>query len=514
MQRLVTVLGMVTGLLELRMIMKRNMSFLSTLLILLMSFILVSCSGLAISPNDVKNGSDDGDKGYAWDDGDGDTGQIGTPPTPTVNVVTGQADTPPTPTVKVVTGQTDTPRTPTVKEVAAFRLDVGGEIGRYEFIPAKISLTVDGVTTEYGAQVHGRGNSTWGHPKSSYTIRLDDKAELLGMSRSRHWALVANYEDKSLLRNFVGTYLGEAIGLEATVTGEFVDLWLNGNYWGNYYLMEKIEPEPERVPIDGDTGILFEFDGHVMEGGFGILDPNNWASFGWSRFGTTYYNPETNDTFLPVDIGGKWVTIKEPSKSKLTLEMADFAVRLINDATDALKSHNYKRISEKLDVASFVKWYIVEELTNNTDSSMHSSVYMYYRESDAKLVMGPVWDFDRGMGNCDYWNVENRPDDLYRSGAGWFMDLFMTKEARDILKEEWEGFQPVLDDLTIIIMEKADEIHVSADYNFKRWDILTKRVGANQDWKWATVYDDYVRQLYTYLEERRELMNVFLKGLR
>ena len=60
-------------------------------------------------------------------------------------------------------------------------------------------------TTLYdgGISIRGRGNSTWnmGYSKLPYKIKLDSKTNLLGFGNSKHWALLANYMDESLLRN-------------------------------------------------------------------------------------------------------------------------------------------------------------------------------------------------------------------------------------------------------------------------------------------------------------------------
>lgn len=51
---------------------------------------------------------------------------------------------------------------------------------------------------KYDLNVKGRGNSTWSMPKKPYALKLKDKNSLLGMTKHKRWALLANYGDKTL----------------------------------------------------------------------------------------------------------------------------------------------------------------------------------------------------------------------------------------------------------------------------------------------------------------------------
>nr|MCR4569761.1 CotH kinase family protein [Bacteroidales bacterium] len=52
-------------------------------------------------------------------------------------------------------------------------------------------------------QVRGRGNTTWGWPKKPYLIKLDKKESVLGMPKHKRWILLANFMDRTLMRNLV-----------------------------------------------------------------------------------------------------------------------------------------------------------------------------------------------------------------------------------------------------------------------------------------------------------------------
>ncbi len=374
--------------------------------------------------------------------------------------------------------------------------------------------------------IKGRGNSSWLlDAKKSYTIKLDKKSEMLDMPKSKNWAIVANYEDKTLLRNYVAAWLAEEAGVTYVMELRPVDMWINGEYWGTYNLTEKIEIEKERVNITDvddtivqapdELGYLIEFDAHVMEANAGgeldkvePLDPNRWQEYGWTKTGEIYYNPDTDEYFFAVPNLGKWATIKKPSTKNVVdnPERLLYIYNKVMELDSALKARDEQRINALLDVDSFVRWYIVEELMDNTDNSFHSSVYMSL-DVDGKFVMGPVWDFDRSSGNCSYWDNTNDPTALAR--CNWVRYLLDTESGKNALKAAWQPFYEMLcEEMDSYIDSGSRLIAESQKLNFERWDILGKNILYNSD---ATnSFPDYMSQveyLKMWLYWHMELMN-------
>ncbi|MBK7793756.1 MAG: CotH kinase family protein, partial [Betaproteobacteria bacterium] len=108
-------------------------------------------------------------------------------------------------------------------------------------------------------KIRGRGNSTWGQPKNPYKLQFSNDAgyakitDVLGMKKQRNWALLADYFDRSLLRNKLALSLGSssvfADGLKWTPSGQHVEVWLNDDYVGVYLLTEDIRIDPARLDI-------------------------------------------------------------------------------------------------------------------------------------------------------------------------------------------------------------------------------------------------------------------------
>jgi len=126
-------------------------------------------------------------------------------------------------------------------------------------------------------EIKGRGNSTWWDvPKKPYRIKLESNNRLLGMSNERNWALLANYFDKTLLRNQTAFEISRIADMSWTPKSISVDYYMNGTYRGVYTLTEHVRVSEERLNLDivssGDnagealTGDYFlELDFHYDE---------------------------------------------------------------------------------------------------------------------------------------------------------------------------------------------------------------------------------------------------------
>ena len=78
------------------------------------------------------------------------------------------------------------------------------------------------------------------------------------MSEAKKWILTANYYDGTFIRNKIGFQLAQEAGLNNTPDSRFVDLYVNGRYWGLYQLTERIEVDKNRINIG--SGFLMEVD--------------------------------------------------------------------------------------------------------------------------------------------------------------------------------------------------------------------------------------------------------------
>lgn len=100
-------------------------------------------------------------------------------------------------------------------------------------------------------EIRGRGNSTWRpfeYNKLPYKIKLGTKTNLMGFGSSKHWALLANYMDESLIRNTTSYDLSGKMGMRY-LQSTHVDVILNGSYAGNYQLVGNVRVDKNRVNV-------------------------------------------------------------------------------------------------------------------------------------------------------------------------------------------------------------------------------------------------------------------------
>ncbi len=294
----------------------------------------------------------------------------------------------------------------------------------------------DGVNYEYDGAldyIKGRGNSTWKMEKKPYNLKLDKKADLFGMGKSKKWSLIANHGDTSLMRNsIIYSVAGEVLDYSPCFTP--VDLYINDEYMGSYILTTRVEVDESRVDIenlddaneDANPGVDFDtLDRGGVYGTYsGLLegtqkwveienDPENITGGYLMEFEIAdRYNGEISGF---VSNGGQPMIFKNPEyATENEVKYIAGVYQAFEDAVMAEDGYNAdgKYYTELCDIETFQAFYAINEWASNMDFGL-TSTYLYKPENDDKLYAGPVWDFDiafgRNGGNrygCDYTNPE------------------------------------------------------------------------------------------------------------
>lgn len=263
-------------------------------------------------------------------------------------------------------------------------------------------------------KIRGRGNSTWGiHPKKPYQLKFDDKTEVLGMPKDKKWIFLAEFSDKTLIRNKIAFEMGYLSRLDWTPQSVFTEVVINGSYSGTYNLSQKVEESDNRVLL-GDSGYLLEIDQ------LGRLDPDD-----------VYFRTKK---FL--------INIKEPDTEYSSNEF-NYVNELINEFEDVLMGEQfadpYLGYAKYIDIDSFVDWYLISEITKNQDSKSFSSIFLNVIPGE-KIKMGPLWDFDLAFGNVDYSECEY-PTGFWVKRHAWFDRLFDDEVFVGKVKERFLFFK-------------------------------------------------------------------------
>lgn len=338
-------------------------------------------------------------------------------------------------------------------------------VSRDVYLPAQLYLesNVAGeAPVNSSLEIRGRGNSTWDlMPKKPYRLKLTAKLPLLGMPSSRDWVLLANYSDKSLMRNALAMELGASLGMPWAPRSRFVELYLNDRYDGVYQLMENIKIAKDRVDIDelGED----DDDADVVTGGY-LLEVD------FRQDGHTIFSATEN---LPI-------VFKDPEEPSPAQE--SYLKGYIDEFESVLYSGDFadpvNGYARYIDVDSFIRWFIVNEVFRNRDANMWSSCWMY-KPRGGKLHMGPLWDFDIAAGNIDYdaaWGMTG----WWIRDAPWFSRLFEDPAFVARVREMWnEARGDQLTAMLASIRTRASEMQQSQLNNFQRWPILEMYVWPN-----------------------------------
>lgn len=350
-------------------------------------------------------------------------------------------------------------------------------------------------------KIRGRGNSTWKWEKKPYKIKLDEKASLLGLSANRDWILLANYADKSLIRNTLAYEMGRVLDkLTWTPTQYPVDLFVNGEYRGVYSLGEHMEVANGRVDIDEsseavDTGYLIELGGVSNED---------------IEAGVDYFH--TNGRLI------KYAAFVSPDEEEITDAQKAFIKEYFQKAEDAIVAG--EGYEEYIDVDSFVDWILIHELSYNLDACYRRSCY-FTKDKGGKLKMGPIWDFDLAFGNLSVDNPDY--DDLLTIGSeeedayvkpNWCTYLLKDPEFCARLYARWEEIrQPLLEEANRVIDMYSALLDGSQQENFEVWQIWGIRAGYQSRWcADADSYPEQIRYLKDFLEKRAEWLDGHLPG--
>lgn len=326
--------------------------------------------------------------------------------------------------------------------------------------------------------IKGRGNASWYNTdKKSYRLKFDEKVSILGLDADKDWVLVSNYFDKSLVRNAVAHALaGQMEHLEYTPAHIPVDLFINGEYRGVYTIADKIEVSEEKIDIETSSE---------------VEDPGFLIEIGWDYDAENIYGKDYFDVSIIKRLYVKEPEITEKYNSRM-LEIIDY----VKAADNAIASG--KGYEQYIDVDSMVDWFIIAELTNNTEMAFYRSCY-FYKPAGGKIKMGPVWDFDMAFGNfsgdiTNYDGWATAEADFVYVNDTWTTYLIKDKAFMEKVKVRWnEKKEILLATADSVLTELYAQINASAEENFIKWDILNKKVGEGSvDY---IVYDTYEKQV-------------------
>lgn len=350
-------------------------------------------------------------------------------------------------------------------------------VSKEEYIKANVTITTaDGVTTDVmRTNIRGRGNSSWySAEKKSYRLKFDEKQSLLGRGKDKSWSLIANYFDKTLLRNELAFHMSRLSRLAYTPATDYVEVYLNGSYEGVYVLCDHLKTGSHRM----DADYLMEID----------------------------VRAEEEDIQVHLTYLGQPVVVKDPDDISYDSEEYTYISGFLTAAENALYSPAYTSpdtgYRQYFDLDSFVDWYLINEIAKNNDAVLYTSCYMNHNEG-GKLCMGPVWDFDIAFGNVNY-NDNDKPEGVWIERSSWYHHLISDPAFLELVKERFMFFYNMQDDLYKFIDDHAAYLKPYIDKNEERWHTLNVFLWPNP--VVFETYQEHIDSLKDWLDARLEWM--------
>lgn len=385
-------------------------------------------------------------------------------------------------------------------------------------------------------EIRGRGNSTWSQPKKPYRLKLDKKTDLLGMGKSKHWVLLANYLDESLQRNTLAYNLSGAMGMEQMAT-VFVDVVLNGDYVGNYQLCENIRVDPTRVDIfdwesfcEDSAGVIADAEG-LSKDDTGDLEEYMaehmaWITSGTLTFGGKTYTIANYPEIQIPDISGGYlieldeyydevskfktennqpIMFKNPEFVGTNPEMMAYIKAYIQAFENAVQSDSYTaayegeilHYSELFDMDALVDYWLINEIFFNEELNKKST-YMY-KDIDGLMYMGPIWDMDWSSGGegqthiTDEWATRHYSTNAQANS--WYK--FLIQDPYFIVKAQ-ERYWQIRNDQVVDMLAELDS----------NYELLKESAAGNgKRWNYGSDYKKYVDNLRNWLNTHLNWMD-------
>lgn len=392
-------------------------------------------------------------------------------------------------------------------------------------------------------KLRGRGNWSWGWPKQSYQIKLENRTDLLDTgndeNRARNWLLMGEGLDATLLHNRITQDLALELGLTG-LESEFIDLYYDGEYCGTYLLCEKVEIGEGRIDEMDYDSLLQKWNNKVGQYDLETLA----AGKGENRFGNffTYIEGVVEDA--RPDLGAYLVEMESP---KLTLSdrcyfrlrdseepvyalknpenasenMVRYISQRLQEAQDTLKAGGVnpetgRTAAEDFDLDAFARALLLQELSYNVDGYTYSSSYFVLPAGESRFEPGPVWDFD--LSYRYYYDGRNAGAIGFKDESGWPVDFYAVPAFREIAKQVYqEELYPLITDVLLggqngrylqPLECYVENIRASAAMSEKLWGRV--REGRFRYWN---NYEDEIWMLRDFIDRRSQWLYTAVQDL-
>ena len=308
-------------------------------------------------------------------------------------------------------------------------------------------------------QIRGRGNSTWTNlDKKSYRLKFDEKHKVLGMHSSRHWALLAQALCwMGQMNDALPFEIGRRMGMAWNPHMQPVEVALNGQYIGLYFLTENVRVAKNRVNVIEQNDYETELD--KVTGGW-LLEIENYVQ---------------HDNIIFTEGNGQpfWITVHSPEL--LSEEQRDYITNFLLETDSAIyvEDKGSQLWEQYIDIDSLAIYYIVQEIVDNPEAFSGSCYIHKQRGNDTKLIFGPLWDCGSSYHR---WSETYRFNEFIYENvpsycrSRWIGEIAKFPRFQERVRFHWKRFyQEVYPEMDEYMDQFVAKIEQAGNADHKRW---------------------------------------------
>ncbi|MBL1281430.1 MAG: CotH kinase family protein [Fluviicola sp.] len=368
-------------------------------------------------------------------------------------------------------------------------------------------------------EIEIRGSTSQQYPKKGYGFETQDslganlQVAILGMPPENDWILNGPYPDKTMIRNALTFDLAIKMGHYAS-DYRFCELVIDGDYRGVYIMMERIKQDLNRVNIAELSVPNLWSD--TLTGGYIVKVDKLTGEVGYSWISN--YDNEVIFQF------------HDPEFDEMNSLQASYMENAIVEFEDAINGPDFADPNlgypSLIETQSFYDFFILQELGRTVDGYRSSS--FLHKDKDgfawnAKLVAGPMWDFNLSYGNADYCDADlttgwqynfNNVCNFSTSIPFWWGKLLQSPTYANGLQCRWQELRagPLSTaNMQNFIDSVANYIQEGRIRNFQRWPIIGQYV--NWNGFVGQTYQEDLDYLKTYVANRANWIDNNLPGI-
>lgn len=366
-------------------------------------------------------------------------------------------------------------------------------------VPAHFLLTdKDKKLIEIDVKVEARGQTSLIFPQVSYLLKFQKDVDFSILDSqikpARSWILYAPFLDLSLIRNVLAYDLSRSMG-HFSAQSTPVEVIVNGNYQGMYYLMERIENHPNRLNL---------FQNETDEES--VLTNAFLVEIGSSK--------GSKSSILHHRYG--WAILHGLNREQTKGEQYIVSVNSAMESMEYMIRTGSSDLEEVIDFQSFADYIILNEAMKNTDAYRLSTYFHRYNGDDNRRIhAGPVWDFNLSLGNCIERNSNSSEGWIFNTNDGidtlWPM-LMARSDFKTYFRKRYQELRTDL--FSDIGIERRIDSLVSLVAVFKVNHYVRFKWPRRKFWPYETLpesYESEIQQIKLFIKNRMYWMDSQLK---